>query len=74
MLYPNVAVPDAEVQGIPSIRVLASASLEGHDVEVIEYADGGVAIRWDGSVPSVYRWGVGELDACMNLYLRLFRR
>ena len=55
-------------------RVLASALTEGHEVEVVEYGDGSLAIRFDGAVPQPYRWAPAQLDACMNLYLRLLRR
>lgn len=55
-------------------RVLASALSEGHEVEVVEFRDGSVGIRFDGAVPRPYRWGPAQLDACMNLYLRLLRR
>jgi len=55
-------------------RVLASALTEGHEVEVVEYGDGSLAIRYDGAVPQPYRWAPAQIDACMNLYLRLLRR
>jgi hypothetical protein len=55
-------------------RVLASALSEGHEVEVVEFGDGSLAIRFDGAVPQPYRWAPAQLDACMNLYLRLLRR
>ena len=55
-------------------RVLASALTEGHEVEVVEYGDGSLAIRFDGAVPQPYRWAPAQIDACMNLYLRLLRR
>jgi len=55
-------------------RVLASALTEGHEVEGVEYGDGSLAIRYDGAVPQPYRWAPAQIDACMNLYLRLLRR
>ena len=55
-------------------RVLASALSEGHEVEVVEFGDGSLGIRFDGAVPRPYRWAPAELDTCMNLYLRLLRR
>ena len=55
-------------------RILASALAEGHEVEVVEFVDGTLAIRFDGAVPAPYHWGASQLDSCMNLYLRLLRR
>jgi hypothetical protein len=55
-------------------RVLASALSEGHEVEVVEFGDGSVGVRFDGAIPRPYRWAPAQLDACMNLYLRLLRR
>jgi hypothetical protein len=55
-------------------RVLASVLSEGHEVEVVEFGDGSLAIRFDGAVPKPYRWAPAQLDVCMNLYLRLLRR
>ena len=55
-------------------RILASALSAGHEVEVVEFVDGSLAIRFDGSVPEPYHWVANQLDSCMNLYLRLLRR
>jgi hypothetical protein len=68
------AVQDQLSEDVIAGRVLASALTEGHEVEVVEYGDGSLAIRFDGAVPQPYRWAPAQIDACMNLYLRLLRR
>ena len=42
-------------------RVLASALTEGHEVQVVEFGDGSLAIRYDGAVPQPYRWAPAQI-------------
>jgi hypothetical protein len=54
-------------------RVLACATAEGHTVEVVERADGSLAILVAGAEIPHFQWGPGQVEPCMNTYLRLLR-
>ena len=54
-------------------RVLACATAEGQVIEVIERADGSLAIRVAGAEIPQFQWEPGQVEPCIHTYLRLLR-
>ncbi len=55
------------------VRTLALARSHGDEMDVVEHRDGSVAIRIAGHEVPHYCWEAGQIEDCINTYLRLLR-
>ncbi|MDB5305732.1 MAG: hypothetical protein JWM97_3281 [Phycisphaerales bacterium] len=54
-------------------HVLASGTAQGHRIEVVEYGDGSVAVKFDGAVQALYRRSSGNVESCVNTCMTFLR-
>ena len=54
-------------------RVLASGVSDGLRIEVVEFEDKSLAITFDRHPRLGYRWNPGQVEPCVNTFLRLMR-
>lgn len=68
---PPAGSPQAAQEPQAPERVLASGTAGGKRVEMVERADGTLAIRIEGSDVPQFQWPQGEVESCVQAYLRL---
>jgi hypothetical protein len=65
--------PQGSARGSPkaSERVLAAGTAGGKRVEMVEHEDGTLGIRIEGSELPQFQWPPGQVESCVQAYLRL---
>ena len=60
--------------GEPKVaRILASGKTDGLRIDVVEFEDKTLAITFDRRPRLGYRWNAGQIEPCVNAFLRLMR-
>ena len=54
-------------------RILASASSEGHQYQLLEDPVGGLSIAIDNVDAVTYRWPPEQIESCMSVFLGMLR-
>jgi hypothetical protein len=69
----QVVEPTAEPQEERVGRILASGVSDGLRIDVVEFEDKTLAIRFDRRARLGYRWEADQIEPCVNAFLRLMR-